>query len=206
MNKIELVGLIREIVKDELKELLKSKEGRAVVREMIGKEVRIEVDRLLTEMEQSQSEVISEAPQDTKLSRMVERGELPPKTVQQKPVVVPKVEFTKNPKLNALLNDTYQQLATGKASLPSAMGPEAQAQLLKEQYAKTMTAGGFPVTPHSIMQNPPSEDSGKSVDQMLPDVDVNGNPLVVRNIPDHVGKALTRNYSKLMKKVEEKRG
>ena len=216
MNKIELIGLIREIVRDELKELLKSKNGRAVVREMISKEVRLEVERLLVEMEQSEGEVIQETHDNTKLIQMVERGELPPKNGSRKTKTpsTENVAFTKNPKLNAMLNETLRSVTTGEAQLPSQLGADGQMALLKEQYAnmgddwKTMpgnftSTGARTFTPTTERVG---EESGKSVQQMLPDTDVNGNPMMVQSVPDHISKALTRDYRKLMKKVEEKRG
>jgi len=203
MNKIELLSLIREIVKDELKELLTTKSGRTLVREMITREVRIEVDKLLTEMEQGQDsrEMVQESPNDIKLSRMVERGELPPKKSSKREE--PKVGFTKNSKLNDMLNQTLDSIRKGDAQLPSMMGPESQVQLLKEQYPNMKIGeSNLGVT------RPVEESTGKSVVSMLPDKDVSGNPLMVNPtaLPDHVQNALTRDYRKLMKKVEEKRG
>jgi hypothetical protein len=214
MNKIELIGLIREIVKDEFKELLKSREGRAYIREIVGKETRVEVDKLLTEMEQSQGEVIQEPQQDVKLAKMVERGELPPKKrIVEEKKEIPKVAFTKNPKLNAFLQSTFEDIASGRAQLPSQTGAEGQAALLKEQYAgedwKTMTGGTFTSdqarTFGMTRPQPNTESTGKPVAAMLPSVDVNGNPLVVRPdaLPDHVQTALTKDYRKFMKKVDK---
>lgn len=218
MNKTEFVGIVRKVVREELVELLKSKEGRVMMREMVNKTVRIEVDRLLTEMESSQEEVIQERKDNPKLSRMVARGELPATKQQEQKREIPKVAFVKNQKLNALLQDTFEQVAAGKAQLPSQLDGGGAAGILREQYSnmadewKTIpgnfTSQGAQTFGHArpVPQGP--EDSGKSPAQMLPDKDVNGNPLMVNPnaLPDHISKALTRDYRKLMKKVEEKRG
>ena len=203
MNKIELLTLIREIVKDELKELLRSKNGRAAVREIIGKEVRIEVDKLLTEMEQGQDtrEVVHESPEEIKLSRMVERGELPPKGVPKKKQEHPNIQFTKKSTFNDMLNQTLDSIRRGDAQLPPAEDG-GQAQLLREQY---MDMRG---QPENTSVPRAEEHTGKSVVSMMPEKDVDGNPLMVNpnGLPDHVQGALTRDYRKLMKKVEAKRG
>jgi len=204
MNRIELVSLIREMVKTELKGLLKSKEGRAIIREVIGSEVRSEVNTLLTEMEQSEApkEVIKEVRPSGKLSQMVARGELPPKekTMGKTPIVA----FTKNQKLNEMLSQTLNDIRHGNAQLPSSMGVEGQVAMLREQYASnpiTAVSSAAPLLP-------PEERTGKSVVSMLPEKTVEGNPLMINPnaLPDHIQKALTRDYRKVMKKVDEKRG
>jgi len=218
MNKTELLTVLREMVKNELKELLNTREGRALLREIIGKEVRIEVDKLLTEMEHSDSskEIIQESPKNQKLSRMVERGELPPKGVPKKESQT--VAFTKNQKLNSMLNQTLEAIRNGKETMPSTEGTAGQVAMLREQYEgqpkdemgawPTMPTGGMNAQNFNAVRPQMEESTGKSVVSMLPDKDVNGNPLMVNPnaLPDHVSKALTRDYRKAMKKVDEKRG
>ena len=184
MNKIELMEVLRKIVKEELRRALVSKEIGPLIKEVIKKEVRTEVDRLLTEMEQKQpGEVIQERTTSPRVNSMIARGELP---VKVKPV-----HLAKNQKLNDLLNQTAQSIARGEATLPSQEGPEGQLALLREQYA-----------------NMGSDSTGKTAAAMIPNVDVEGRPMIVNPaaLPTHVQNALTKDYRKFMKKVDEKRG
>ena len=202
MNKNELLSSLRGIVKEELTRLLNSKEGRALIKELISRGVRSEVDRLLTDMEQENKQpVIQEANRGVKVSRMIERGELPPKNVPKRVVEesIQPVTFTKNSKLNNMLNQTLVSIARGEAQLPSALGADSNAALLREQYGGVREEISNP----QMSRHPLNESSGKSVMQMLPDKDVNGNPLMINAtaLPDHVQNALTRDYRKLMKKV-----
>lgn len=201
MNKIELVGIIREIVKDEFKEMLKSKEGRAILKEVIAKEVHREVDRLLTEMEEA-SPVLAETAQMPRLASMVEHGELPP-TKKPQPNAE-SVQFTKNNKINEALNQTLASIVSGQATLPSQEGSEGAFAALREQYG----ANGFNPMPSQTAATHQSDSTGKSVNQMLPDRDVNGNPMRINAaaLPTDVKNALTRDYRKLLKRIDEPRG
>lgn len=176
MNKIEF----RALIKKELVEILNSKQGRQLIHSIIKEGVRLEVDRLLTEMEQSeQTERIDESP---RVTQMVERGELPPR----KPV--PKKEFAKDPVLNKILNETFLSMVNGDAVAPASLGK-----------APTNMVGEY--GPDAYRQ------SSRSVEAMLPETDVNGRPLQVspEMLPDHVRTALTKDYRKLMKKIDEKK-
>ena len=193
MNKTELLSTLRTIVKQELKEFIVSKEGRTLLQEVISGHVRIEVDRLLTEMETTDesNEIIQESKRDKKLVQMVERKELPPKDALKKEVLL----LSKNSVLNNMLNQTLQAIRSGNATMPSMEGTVGQAELLREQYNNA--------TP------PPTEgNTGKSVISMIPDKTVEGHPMVISadRLPDHVTKALTRDYRNVMKKLDEKRG
>lgn len=195
MTKTELVTLIREVVRHEFKAILQTPEGKKLVREIIKNEVRSEVDMLLTEMESQPTTVIHDTPTDVRLSRMVERGELP-NADAGKSKQLQEVSFSKNTKLNKALNQTLKSIVSGEAEVPSAVDPEAEMDLLREQYRK-----GFVDARQRQSQNPVDEQSGKTVAQMMPRVDVEGNPINTVAVPQHVQRALTRDYRKLMKKV-----
>lgn len=186
MKREEFVQIIRKVVRDEIKEVFSSKSNRSFIREIIGEEVRGEVDRLLTEIESNQGEKLSitENNDDVRISKMVERGELPPVGRKQVPL-----GLSKNPIMNKMLNETLVSLQTGQAMFPSALGPEAQVEHLKEQYVNHKSD-------KDIVRPTSDNGSGKSVSQMLPSQDVNGNPLVIdpNRLPGHVQKALTRKY------------
>lgn len=238
MNKIELIGLIRGLVKEELQEQFKSPALRKVILRLIKEETRKEVDMLLTEMESSQpeKEVIQEREeprQSSKLTSMVERGELPPragqKVINGKVQKIEKVQLVKDERLNDALNQTLLDMRMGIAVAPSQQG--AGPGMLAENYGYSaepnqdemapwpdlppharaagmmgrMMGGNNGSAPIVDKDHPAS---GVSLMAMIPDKTVEGAPMAINPaaLPDSVKGALTRDYRKLMKKVNQGQG
>lgn len=205
MNKIELITIIRGLINEELRN---PNFLRSIIVNVIKEEVRKETNKLLTEMEETQ---IS----DTSLVKMV--SSIPAGSEDKlnglknkiyngrKENLVKKKEiaFTKNKKLNALLNETYTDLRSGNVTLPVSDTPDTTTeQWPTMQYNKDPRSFSHAKT---LNVSPGME---KSVGAMIPSVDVEGNPMAVNpdTLPDHVRAALTRNYRPLMKKLKEKEG
>jgi len=240
MNKIELIGIIRGLVKEELQEQFKSPALRKVILHLIKEETRKEVDMLLTEMESTQpeKEVIQErqerheSKESTKLSSMVARGELPPragqKVINGRIQKVEKIQIVKDEKLNDALNQTLLDMRMGRAVPPSQEGSGAGAGMLAENYGYPTEGDGdgmepwpdLPANARAVgMMNRVMGGSAPIVDKdhpasgvplgmMMPEKDVEGRPMAINAaaLPDAVKGALTRDYRKLMKKVNQGQG
>lgn len=238
MNKIELIGVLRELVKSEVQGLLKTPAGRKLIIEIIKAEVPKEVDRLLTEMESAQpeKEVIQEREeprQSSKLTSMVERGELPPragqKVINGKVQKVEKIQIVKDEKLNDALNQTLLDMRMGRAVPPSQEG--GGSGMLAENYGygeeqpqdemapwpdlppharaagmMGRVMGGNGASAPIVDKDHPA--SGVSLMAMIPDKTVEGAPMAINPaaLPDAVKGALTRDYRQLMKKVNQGQG
>lgn len=204
MNKIELITVIRGLIKEELRD---SRLLHSTIKSVIKESVRQEVDRLLTEMENKEStetslvEMAMEIPAGSKeklsglQSKMDTHGHV-------KKLESEKVTFVKDKKLNSLLNETLMDIRTGKAIIPpSDISNDNAEEWPAMNYNKD--ARSFTAARSLNIQG-----EGNKVKSMLPNVDVEGRPMAISAdaLPDHLKNALTKNYKPLMKKIKEKSG
>ena len=137
---------------------MKKSELKVIIREIVREEVKMEVNKLLTE------------------TKVVQ----PKKTIKkkQKRVVKEKKHFTKNKMLNNILNETVNE--------------------------EWETLGGRTMTTEdmgTVLANAYGDVTNKSAEQeMIASMGVNP-----ETVPDHVSNALTKDYSKLMKAINEKK-
>jgi len=197
MNRIELISLIREMVQTELKKLV-----RPLIKELLKEEVKKEVDRLLTEMEAAEPVLTEVKSHGVRLTDVV--GKPTPRQVERvRPPDAPaQISFTKNPLLNSILTQTVVDIREGKSAPLGTDGQNTPRAYMEGMPSRAALVEGMSAAP-SLSEK--LESSGKSVGAMLPTEDVNGNPLRVSALPEHVGAALTRNYSKFLKTADKKR-
>jgi hypothetical protein len=204
MKKSEFSQLVRDIIKEELS---KNKELKQFLKEV----VKSEVSKLLIEAE---SHVVHDSTgQDLVGSRHgIRLDELAnrkiSKKTSEKSEQPQEISFVKNQTLNKLLNETAYDIRTGKVALPSSTGGIVnQADVVKQLNENTdWNELRFDSTNARGFSGRMPDRQVKSVTSMMPTKDVAGNPMVVNPnaLPDHVQNALTKNYSKFLKKVDEK--
>lgn len=203
MKKSELVDIIREVIREEL---TKNKLVRKYMTILVREEVKSQMKQLITEME---SKVMDEPlPQSVEQFdagirhglRLQDMVEHPPK----KPVVKNQPQGTKqfvknNTVLNNMLNETAGDIMAGRAQVPSA----APGSIDGVNPAYLGNVSNFAA---QQQEEETEESTGKSVASMMPTHDVNGNPMMKNPLalPEGVQKALTKDYSKFMKKVDNK--
>jgi hypothetical protein len=96
------------------------------------------------------------------------------------------VHYTKNSKLNKILNETRSGLPSGKESYPTLGGGTFDTSKMSE----LMGYGKSEDVQREVAAVDTIKKAGVSVDQ----------------VPDHVTNALTKDYSKLMKALDKKKG
>lgn len=202
MTKKDLITLVERIV---INKLTKSK----LVRKMIAESVKQEVKKLLVEVETkvelSGRNILRDANQPMNLQNVItdidRQDEPAPQTAEE-------IEFTKNPVYNKMIARTLRDIKSGQATLPSSEDPSNAQQVLKEEYSDVgggFTSGGAQSF-NTMRDTPASPVDTMKANRMMPDVDSEGRPLGVNanQVPDHLQKALSKNYRKFMKTVDEK--
>jgi hypothetical protein len=167
---------------------MKAKQLADLLEVIVRKVVREELKPILKEIKQSSKPVIKEnkVKEITKpfdpldVSDVLETERLKKQN--------PTMEFSKNPMLNEMLNETAE---SGEwRTMDSTFGAN-QAQGFNRQ----------------VMAEKLGYGSGKPTAQnMTPTIDPDGNPLNVNIEGTAVGDALTKDYSKLMKTINAKKG
>jgi hypothetical protein len=109
-----------------------------------------------------------------------------PAPKQAATVNVAKKQYVKNSWLNDILNETTAHMGSGKSMLE-----------------ESINYNDYSDWPTMNMNSMPSMGSKKSV---VPNTDVNGNPVNVNALPEDVVNALTKDYSALMKAIDKKKG
>ena len=169
-----------------------------VVQEEVGKIVRKELTtmkkQIVAEIKKSipKQELVYETtqPKVDSLDDLV--GNVLQKERRKSPQPTTKT-FTKNPMLNGILNETANSY-----NVPA-----------EDEYTDYPTMGGNATDYRAMMaekmgMTPPNSQGTPSVQEMLPSTDPEGRPLTTQNIPDAVTKALTRDYTELVKGMNKK--
>ena len=169
-----------------------------VIRKIVREEVRKEVRQLLTE--QSKPKKVSKNEFNTGLQHAlgltdaVERRARAPKK---------KVEYTKNKMLNDILNETAGDIAAGATSrLAGDTGeyPTMGGQNFTSTNASTFDRNSLAAKLGYGDMQP----SGKpSIQEMVPKTDIRGAATRTTDVDPAVAKALTRDYSELVKKFKK---
>ena len=169
---------------------MKAKELVELLEIVVRKVVREELTPVLTEIKKSKKPIIKERvskknqefdPFD--VSHLVGKKTTKPKKVNKT------MEFTKNEMLNEMLSETYD---SGE---------------WKNLDGRTFTSGQAQGFNRQVMAEKLGYGNGAPTAQsMIPTVDPDGNPLNVNIEGTAVGDALTKDYSKLMKTINAKKG
>jgi hypothetical protein len=182
-----------------------------VVQEEVGKIVRKELTtmkkQIVAEIKKSipKQELVYETtqPKVDSLDDLV--GNVLQKERRKSPQPTTKT-FTKNPMLNGILNETansYNVPAEDEYTDYPTMGGETM-------NSNSAPMGGNATDYRAMMaekmgMTPPNSQGTPSVQEMLPSTDPEGRPLRTQNIPDAVTKALTRDYTELVKGMNKKK-
>ena len=182
-----------------------------VVQEEVGKIVRKELatmkKQIVAEIKKSipKQELVYETtqPKVDSLDDLV--GNVLQKERRKSPQPTTKT-FTKNPMLNGILNETansYNVPAEDEYTDYPTMGGETM-------NSNSAPMGGNATDYRAMMaekmgMTPPNSQGTPSVQEMLPTTDPEGRPLRTQNIPDAVTKALTRDYTELVKGMNKKK-
>ena len=168
---------------------MKAKQLADLLEVIVRKVVREELKPILKEIKQSSKPVIKEnkVKEITKpfdpldVSDVLETERLKKQN--------PTMEFSKNPMLNEMLNET------------------AESGEWKNLDGRTFTSGQSQGFNRQVMAEKLGYGSGKPTAQnMTPTIDQDGNPMNVNIEGTAVGDALTKDYSKLMKTINAKKG
>jgi len=168
---------------------MKAKQLADLLEVIVRKVVREELKPILKEIKQSSKPVIREnkVKEVTKpfdpldVSEVLETERLKKQN--------PTMEFSKNPMLNSMLSETYD---SGE---------------WKNLDGRTFTSGQAQGFNRQVMAEQLGYGNGVPTAQsMMPTVDPDGNPLNVNIEGTAVGDALTKDYSKLMKTINAKKG
>jgi len=167
---------------------MKAKQLADLLEVIVRKVVREELKPILKEIKQSSKPVIKEnkVKEITKpfdpldVSDVLETERLKKQN--------PTMEFSKNPMLNEMLNETAD---SGEwRTMDSTFGANQAQGFSRQTMAEQLGYGNGVPTAQS----------------MMPTVDPDGNPLNVNIEGTAVGDALTKDYSKLMKTINAKKG
>lgn len=190
-----LAKIIKIIVNEEVTKIVKKE--LATMKKQIVAEVKKSIPKQTVIKEQVPQE--SSSPVDTLEDAVTSalNNERQQSTVESK-------QFVKDPLLNQILNETAQGYSTQPEEYPtmggapatsqtahggmSAFRSQMQAQFQQEHGGHGMTTGAQPVT----------------VQEMLPQTDTRGVHTHVSNVPDNLAKALTRDYTDLVKAMNKK--
>jgi hypothetical protein len=174
-----------------------------VVQEEVGKIVRKEMATL---KKQIVAEVKKSIPKQKVVREQVPMGsalqgtnfDIPDVLPQRQPVQEKKLSH--NPTINSILNETagfsdsnefdeYPTMGGNAVTQNNAMGGDASQfrQMMAEKMGIT----------------PPGQSGNLSVQEMLPKTNPEGMPLQNVNVPDAVAKALTRDYTDLVKAMKK---
>ncbi len=168
-----------------------------VIRKIVREEVRKEVRQVLTEQKNKKvtsNEMKSGLKHALGLADSVERRSKAPKK---------QVEYTKNKMLNDILNETAGEIATGNSSrLASEAGgyDTMGGQTLTSNNAQTFDRNSLAAKLGYGDMNPTGT---PSVAEMIPTTDVRGAATRTTDVDPSVAKALTRDYSELVKKFKK---
>ena len=169
---------------------MNTRQTAKLIEAIVRKVVREELKPFLKEVKQSK-------PKPKKVKRVEEVEKFDPFDVshiienKQKSKPKPKKTFSKDKVLNGLLTETYEsdEWRNINANQPTFMSHQAQ---------------GFNRSAMSSMLG--YGDSTPTANNMAPTVDPDGRPMDVDLEGTGIGKALTRDYSALMKKINTKKG
>lgn len=182
-----------------------------VVQEEVGKIVRKEMKamkkQIVAEVRKSipKKQVVKEVtPTVDSLDDLV--GNVLQQERQHNPIQPEIQSFTKNPVLNGILNETansYQVPENDEYSDYPTMGGQ---QMNSNSAPMGENTSDFRAMMSEKMgMTPPNTQGTPSVQEMLPTTDPEGKPLRNQNIPDAVTKALTRDYTELVKGMNKKK-
>ena len=169
-----------------------------VIRKIVREEVRKEVRQILNE--QSKPKKVTKKEFSTGLAHAIgltdsiERRARKPKVEKQ---------YTKNKMLNDILNETAGDIASGNASRLAAEAgayPTMGDQTLTSNNAQTFDRNSLAAKLGYGDMNPAGT---PSVQEMVPRTDVRGVPPQTNQVDPGVAKALTRDYSELVKKFKK---
>ena len=161
---------------------------RKIIREEVEKAVRTEFVNFVSLLGESKKPKKVSKPKKKKITetsiRQMVDDIVPPKKE--------KVSFTKDPVLNDILNETR-----GGVPQDGTIPPQPQGQ---EEWP-TMGGEGKTFDRSSMASMLGYGDMNPTVGMSTPD----GKPIAPEQVPDAVGKAMTRNYGDLMKAIDKKK-
>jgi len=168
-----------------------------VIRKIVREEVRKEVRQVLTERKQAKvtkKDFKSGLQHALGLQDSVERRSRRPKTSKQ---------FTKNKMLNDILNETAGEVAAGNASrlAPENDGyPTMGSETLTSNKAATFDRNSLA---SKLGYGDVTPTHKPSLEEMIPQLNTSGGVSRNTDIEPSVAKALTRDYSELVKKFKK---
>ena len=169
-----------------------------VIRKIVREEVRKEVKTLLNEQvkpKATKKEFNTGLKHALGLADSVERRARAPKKVKQ---------YTKNKMLNAILNETAGEIATGNAPRLAneaggydTMGGQTYTANKAQTFDRNSLAAKMGYGDVAPQGTP-------SLQEMIPSTDIRGLSSNDTQVTDGVAKALTRDYSELVKKMSKR--
>jgi len=168
-----------------------------VIRKMVREEVRKEVRQVLNERKapkSTKSEFKSGLKHALGLQDLTERRARAPKKVTQ---------YTKNAMLNSILNETAGELADGNAARLTEQSVEYPT--MGDQAYTSTNAGTFDRKSLAAKMGygDVAQNSTPSIQEMVPTRNTSGGRATHQEVDPSVAKALTRDYSELVKQFKK---
>lgn len=168
-----------------------------VIRKIVREEVRKEVRQVLTEQSKqkvTKTEFKTGLKHALGLADAVERRSRKPKVEQQ---------YTKNKMLNAILNETAGEIASGRGSRLS-----HETDSYPTMGGQGLNSGNAPAFNRSSLAakmgyGDMTPNGAPSIQEMVPDRNTSGGAQHNVEVDPSVAKALTRDYSELVKKFKK---
>lgn len=168
---------------------MKAKQLADLLEIVVRKVVREELKPILKEIKQSSKPVIKERVVEKQIKEFDPLDVSDVLETERLKKQTPKMEFSKNPMLNDMLNET------------------AQSGEWRNLDGRTFTSGQAQGFSREMMAEKLGYGNGKPTAQnMTPTVDPDGNPMNVNIEGTAVADALTKDYSALMKTINAKKG
>lgn len=156
-----------------------SKEFAQVIRRIVQEEVQRTVRKEIQVM-------LNESKNNTFESKITDHFE-PRVNVKPRPAKQPK-QYSKNPMLNELLNETAPMQRDGNYITEAFAAPDIN----YNDYDEWPSMRSMPAP--------------RTAASMIPTTDTEGRPIHNVHVPEEVASALTRDYSSLMKAINKKKG
>ena len=175
---------------------MKKRELIKIIETVVRKEVKKQMSEIFIKEENSSllSELVSKPLIEKEFKEPIRKNQVKPKK---------EVHYTSNETLNKILNETAGGVPQGEGGGPQVGGYEDYSTLSGEVFDSSKIND-------VLVGSPPGVATTESVKQKKRDIGavqtIKNARVNVDQVPDHVQNALTRDYSDVMKAIDQKKG
>ena len=175
---------------------MKKQELIKIIESVVRKEVKKQMNEIFIREDNSSSltELVSKPITEKEFKEPIRKKEVKPKK---------EVHYTSNEALNKVLNETVGGVPQGEGGSPPVTGYEDYPTLSGEVFDSSKIND-------VLAGSPPGVATTETVKQKKRDIgavqSIKSRGVNVDDVPDHVTNALTRDYSAVMKAIDQKKG